>query len=162
MMGVRTLTSILACCLTLRSSVADRFGMKNCYCVSPTEVGYLITYNYTTSLSEEVHTWNRNGTQARNDDMCPLFSGKQCATNDDSDCWAIPQVQCYPAITDAAMPRTFAGKCVAVASMGERICADSRRVKIGPQLYLMPHRRNSGKHVTGCNEECSSMWPAKR
>jgi hypothetical protein len=161
MIGLQALIGILAYFLSIRLTTADSLRMRKCYCLSPTEVGFVTTHNWTRASGAE-YLWERHETRVRNDDKCRI-SGTQCTRGNDSDCWTISEVQCYKGLTEAASPRNEFKACVNVSDV--RICNNESRFVtfIGDtrgKVIFQP-RRYPPKKVLDCSEECRATWPEK-
>lgn len=72
---------------------ADSFSLQKCFCVSADEVGYVATYNWTTTTESIV--WDNYQSYPRNDDACPTMCGTEC-NNDRSECWTVPELHVMP------------------------------------------------------------------
>jgi len=137
---------------------ADSFSMQRCFCVSTDEVGYIATYNWTTTKSI---VWDVYQSYSRHDDVCPHMCGTEC-NNDRSECWAVPEMHCYPKITREVWPDPPAHACWQ-ADEG-RICGNEDEVVINGKR--MSTDLSSGTRTAetplSCSHECQLIWPQKQ
>jgi len=152
-----TITAFVALiCAQLIS--ADSFSMQRCFCVSADEVGYIATYNWTTTKSV---VWDSYQSYPRNDDACPSMCGTEC-NNDRSECWAVPEMHCYPKITREVWPDPPKYSCMQ-ADEG-RICGNEEALEInGKRSPLdLGWKKPRTEKLLNCGHECALIWPQKQ
>jgi len=130
---MRTLHNIITAFVALvcaRLVSADSFSMQKYFCVFADEVGYIATYNWTTTTKSIV--WDNCKSYARNDDACPTMCGTEC-NNDCSECWAVPELQCYPRITGEVWPDPPKYSCLQADE--SRICGNEQALEIDGKRF---------------------------
>jgi len=137
---------------------ADTFSLQKCFCVSADEVGYIATYNWTTTKSV---VWDSYQSYPRDDDACPSMCGTEC-NNDRSECWAVPALQCYPRITGEVWPVPPKYSCMQ-ADEG-RICGNEQAFEINGKRHPLGMHWNKPRTETllSCSHECALIWPQKQ
>jgi len=151
---------ILACFIVVQTAIADSYNVKRCYCVSPTQVGYVTTYNWTSVPNDNrKYSWERHDTRRRDDKACRWITGEQC-TSDMSECWRMPALwRCYKDLTDVSNPHNFKYACTTID--GKRICAHDKVIEVDGARTVMKYRKYEAKKVLDCSDECRNMWPEK-